>query len=241
MTSEIIRDCAVYTTKAVTIVEIMGRDAGWLTASSALGRAAGLSGPDFVYLPERAFNMESFFSDIEEAFSRHPNVVVTVSEGVRFADGRYVGEGAQSGSADAFGHKYLAGAGKVLERAVKEKFGCKVRSVELNLPQRCAGHLLSKTDISEAVSIGREAVRCASDGLSCEMMVFERKPGEKYKVETGHKKVSEIANKIRKVPGEFINEKGNDVTDTCLQYMIPLIEGECDIKYHKGIPMHFVF
>ncbi len=114
VTSEIIRDCAVYTTKAVTIVEIMGRDAGWLTASSALGRAAGGSAPDFVYLPERTFDMESFFADIADAFTRHPNVVVAVSEGIRFADGRYVGEGAQSGSADAFGHRYLAGTGKVL-------------------------------------------------------------------------------------------------------------------------------
>ncbi len=116
-----------------------------------------------------------------------------------------------------------------------------MRSVELNLPQRCAGHLLSLADITEAVNIGRAAVKCAAEGLSCEMMIFERKSGEKYSIEIGHRKVSEIANKIRKVPDEFIGKKGNDVTDKCLEYLIPLIEGERTAKYHKGIPVHFVF
>ena len=157
--TEIVRDCAVYTTKAVTIVEVMGRDTGWLTASAGIGKALGIEAPDLVYLPERSFSMEEFFASLRAVFEKHPNLVVAVSEGIRFADGRYVGEGTQSGSTDVFGHKYLAGTAKALELAVKAEFGCKVRSVELNLPQRCGSHIASKTDLDESVAIGAEAVR----------------------------------------------------------------------------------
>ncbi|MBR6426740.1 MAG: diphosphate--fructose-6-phosphate 1-phosphotransferase, partial [Clostridia bacterium] len=160
---EIIRDCAVYTTKAVTIVEIMGRDAGWLTASAALTRVKGIE-PDLIYLPERSFDMNAFFSDVRAALERHPNVVVAVSEGIHFADGRYVGESAQSGVTDVFGHKYLSGTGKALEIAVKGEIGCKVRSVELNILQRCASHIASLTDISESVMVGSAAVDAAAQG-----------------------------------------------------------------------------
>ena len=135
---EILRDTAVYTVKAVTIVEIMGRDAGWLTASSEVGRLVGLPSPDLVYLPERAFDMDEFFQDLKKLLSEKPNIVVAVSEGLQFADGRFVGESTQGGAVDAFGHKYLAGTAKALELAVKDKLGVKVRSIELNLPQRCA-------------------------------------------------------------------------------------------------------
>ena len=132
-TQEIIRDCAVYRIPAVTIVEIMGRDAGWLTAASAIGRVVNGVEPDLVYLPERTFDMQRFFADVRAALAKHPNVVIAVSEGIRFADGHYVGEGTQTGAKDAFGHAYLAGTGKALELAVKAEIGCKVRSIELNL------------------------------------------------------------------------------------------------------------
>lgn len=237
---EIIRDCSVYTVRAVTVVEIMGRDAGWLTASSAIGRIVNGEAPDYVYLPERAFDMERFFADIEKAFEKHPNVVVAVSEGLRFADGRYVGEGTQSGSADVFGHKYLAGTGKALELAIKEKFGCKVRSVELNLPQRCAGHLLSKTDIDESVRIGRAAAEAAANGVSGEVMVFVRRDEEKYVCDTEHRSVRGIANETRFVPNEFINCEANNVTDSCCEYLLPLIAGEYPVKFKNGLPEHTV-
>ncbi len=238
--SEIIRDCSVYTVRAVTVVEIMGRDAGWLTASSAIGRAVNGIAPDYVYLPERSFDMESFFSDVEKAFEKHPNVVIAVSEGLRFADGRYVGEGTQSGSTDVFGHKYLAGTGKALELAVKERFGCKVRSVELNLPQRCAGHLLSATDISEACDIGRAAVYAAADGVSGEVMVFVRGEGENYSCKIEHRSVRNIANESRYVPDNFITDEGNNVTDGCCKYLLPLILGEVEIVYDCGLPKHII-
>ena len=237
---EMIRDCSVYTVKAVTIVEIMGRDAGWLTASSAIGRVVDGAAPDYVYLPERDFDLERFFGDVERAFEKHPNVVIAVSEGLRFADGKYVGEGTQSGVADAFGHKYLAGTGKALEIAIRDRFGCKVRSVELNLPQRCAGHLISLSDITESVRIGREAVRAAVEGVSGEVMVFVRKDGEEYSCDISHSSVHGIANATKYVPDEFITADANNVTDECCRYLLPLIEGEYPIRYERGLPKHIV-
>jgi 6-phosphofructokinase 1 len=237
---EIIRDCSVYTVKAVTIVEIMGRDAGWLTASSAIGRIVDGYAPDYVYLPERVFDMESFFADVEKAFDKHPNVVIAVSEGLRTADGRYVGEGTQSGATDAFGHKYLAGTGKALEMAVKERFGCKVRSVELNLPQRCAGHMLSLTDIDESVAIGAAAVAHAVSGGSGDMMVFVREDSGEYRCRVEHRSVMNIANSTRYVSDEFINNENNNVTDSCCEYLLPLIGGEYPVVFDKGLPEHII-
>lgn len=239
--TEIVRDCAVYTTKAVTIVEVMGRDSGWLTASAGIGRALGIECPDLVYLPERTFSMDEFFASLRKAFEKHPNVVVAVSEGIRFADGRYVGEGKQSGSTDVFGHKYLAGTTKALELAVKAEFGCKVRSVELNLPQRCGAHIASKTDLDESVAIGAQAVRVATDeGVSGEMVLFERISSQPYRYTIRHKRVKNVANVVRCVPDEYINNEGNHITDACCEYILPLIEGEAYPEYERGIPKYIV-
>ncbi|MBQ3013369.1 MAG: 6-phosphofructokinase [Clostridia bacterium] len=238
---EIIRDTAVYTVKAVTVVEIMGRDAGWLTASSELGRVLGLPSPDLVYLPERDFNMDEFFEDLSAALEKKPNIVVAVSEGLRMADGTFVGESAQSGAVDAFGHKYLSGTGKALELAIKENLGCKVRSIELNLPQRCAAHIASKCDIDESFGVGSAAVTAAVQGVSREMMVILRdnEPGEPYSSVYGHMDIDLIANKTKFVPKHFINERGNHVTDECLNYILPLIKGECYPEYKDGLPVFF--
>ena len=236
---EIIRDCAVYTTKAVTIVEIMGRDAGWLTAAAALPRIVTGTETDYVYLPEVDFSLENFFTDIENAFKKHPNIVVAVSEGIRYADGKYVGEGPQSGAADVFGHKYLSGTGKALEIAVKEKFGCKVRSIELNLPQRCAAHLTSKTDLNESRAAGLTAVKKSVAGTTGCMIAYVRAEGE-YSISYEPKDISKIANAVRSVPREFINAAGNNVTDECLEYIKPLIAGETAPVWKEGLPVHFV-
>ncbi len=237
---EIIRDCAVYTTKAVTIVEIMGRDAGWLTAASAIGRAVSGYGPDLIYLPERNFSMTEFFEDVRAALDVHPNVVIAVSEGIHFEDGTYVCEGTSSGAVDVFGHKSLSGTAKALELAVKAELGCKVRSIELNTPQRCAAHLASKTDIDESVAIGREAVRAASEGVTRRMITVERISTEPYVVRLGNEDVSKIANKAKSVDLNFINERGNNVTDECVKYLLPLIEGETKPEFDRGIPIHVV-
>ena len=239
---EIVHDTAVYKTKAVTIIEIMGRDAGWLTASSALARICGGMYPDLVYLPERAFDMDAFMADVRKVMENKPNVVVCVSEGLQFADGRYVGEGTQGGAVDVFGHKYLAGTGKALELAVKEQIGCKVRSVELSLPQRCASHISSACDINESVGVGNAAVKAAESGVSREMMVILRteEDGE-YASVYGHMDIDLIANKTKHVPKEFINEEGNNVTDECLAYILPLIKGEMYPTFKDGMPVYFRF
>ena len=237
---EILADCAVYTVKAVTIVEIMGRDAGWLTVASALPRVTSGVAPDLVYLPERAFSLDAFLRDVRASLDRHPNVVIAVSEGLRFGDGRYVGEGTQSGALDVFGHRYLAGTAKALEAIVKQEIGCKVRSIELNLPQRCAAHMASGTDIRESVAVGRAAVRRATKGKSGCMMSIQRKKGERYGVYFKEKPISEIANAVRDVPAQFINAEGNNVTDECLAYLLPLIQGERKLRYENGLPVHCV-
>ncbi len=235
---EIIRDCAVYTMPAVTIVEIMGRDAGWLTAAAGiLSRYHGTS-PDLIYLPERTFSFAQLFADIETAFRRHPNVVIAVSEGIRSADGHYVGEGSQSGVEDVFGHQYLSGTAKTLEHAVKEHFGCKVRSVEMNILQRCAAHIASKTDIDESVHIGMAAVDYAVRGESGKMMTFTRLSDHPYAADITAVDIAMAANHVRKMPDSFINAAGNHITEACIDYILPLCEGEVLLKYRHGIPMH---
>ena len=238
--SEIVRDCAVYRVPAVTVVEIMGRDAGWLTASAALPGAISGEGVDLIYLPERPFTFEQFTEDLREAFKRHPNLVVAISEGIRSPEGRYIGEGAQSGAADAFGHKYLAGAGKVLEQFVKETFGCKVRSFELSLPQRCAAHLASETDLSEAALLGSSGVGAAVEGKSGVMAALERTSDHPYQCAVVLRPVGKIANAIRKVPDEYINAAGNGITPAGIAYLSPLIRGERAVEYKDGLPIHVI-
>ena len=236
---EIIRDINVYTMDAVTIVEIMGRDAGWLTASSALASLSG-EGPDLVYLPERVFDTERFVDDVKGKLKDHPAILVAVSEGIRFADGEYVGAGTQSGAVDVFGHKYLAGTGKVLESIIKKRIGCKVRSVELSLTQRCASHISSLADINESVMVGKGAVKAATEGKTGVMMTIDRVNGAEYEVGVGCADISGIANAIKTVPDEYINEAGNGITAEGIEYLKPLIVGELQLEYEMGLPKHFV-
>ena len=233
---EIMRDVEVYTVKAVTIVEIMGRDAGWLTASAALA-AEGENAP-LIYLPEKVFDTESFLADVKAKMEKNPAVLVCASEGIRFADGEYVGAGGQSGSVDVFGHKYLSGTGKVLEGIVKEKLGCKVRSIELSLPQRCAAHIASKTDIDESVAVGKSAVSLATNGATGVMATIERACGGEYSVNYGSADIRTIANAVRIVPDEYINAEANGITKAGIDYLYPLIQGELSVKYENGLPKH---
>lgn len=233
---EIATDCEVYTKKAVTIVELMGRDAGWLTASAGLPTYFGYVGAKLIYLPEIPFSNEGFIASVEAELEKHPSLVVAVSEGVRYENGHYVGEGTQSGTVDEFGHRYLAGTARVLEALVKKEIGCKVRSVELNLPQRCSAHILSATDINESVQIGSFAVESAIRGENAKMAIFVRTGN--YSVDFDLVDIKECANIVKHVPREFINQEGNNVTKECLEYIAPLILGEMNIKYENGIPAH---
>jgi len=238
--AEMIRDTEVYTTDAVTIFEIMGRDAGWLTACSALSRIVDGTSPDLVYLPEVAFDEEEFIASVKKAFEKKHNVVVAVSEGIRNKDGVYVGESSQSGKVDAFGHKYLSGTGKTLEELVREKLGCKVRSVELNILQRCASHLASATDIAESVKVGAFAVKLALEGKSGYMAAFERLSTKPYECVCSEADLSKVANAVRSVPLDFITPEKNNVTDECLEWILPLVQGETKPEFKDGLPVHFM-
>lgn len=236
---EIIRDSRVYSIPSVTIVEIMGRDAGWLTASSCVLRANGEPAPHLIYLPESEFSIEKFLEDIRTAQQKYKAVIVAVSEGIKFDDEKYLSSGFSSELTDAFGHKYLSGVGKYLEKIVGANIGCKVRSIELNVMQRCSSHVASLTDITEAKTIGEEAVKAALRGDSGVMMIFKRISNNPYRVEVVTADISGIANKEKFFPAEWINSKGNNVTVDALNYFLPLIQGEPKIEYMNGIPVHF--
>ena len=235
---ELLRDVSVYTMNAVTIVEIMGRDAGWLTASAALTKISGGVSPDLIYLPERAFDPEKFIESLKEKMRSHPAILVAVSEGIRYEDGSYVG--ASGNAHDAFGHVRLSGAAKVLEWLVKDKLECKVRSIEINLPQRAAGHLLSLTDINESVMIGRHAVEAAVEGKTGVMISVVRDYSKDYAISISEADISKIANEVKKVPDAYINASGDGVTVECIKYLAPLIMGEVDVKYENGLPKHMI-
>ncbi|MBC7766108.1 MAG: 6-phosphofructokinase [Hyphomonadaceae bacterium] len=232
-------DCDVYDLNSVTIVEIMGRNAGWLTAASALARAEGLLAPHLIYLPETPFNDEQFIKDIKTLQNRGiRNVVVAVSEGVRYADGTYVCENASSGMTDAFGHKCLSGTAKVLENRVRSLLGCKARGVEVNVIQRCAGHLTSLTDISESEQIGIQAVKEAIAGSTGKIMVFKRLCDKPYQVTIESKDIEGIANGEKIIPTEWIAKEGNDVTQAFVDYAMPLIMGETTPQFKDGVPVY---
>lgn len=196
--SELERDCHVYATKAVTIVEVMGRNAGWLTAASALARANGAKGPDFIYLCETDFSTEEFIEDVKAKLAQQDAVLVAISEGIHDSEGRYISEQVQSGAVDNFGHSYISGAGKVLENLVRSEIGCKVRSIELNLMQRCAAHIASAVDISESKMLGMKACQCALEGESAVMAAVIRTADQPYRTAFTSVPVSEVANEEKK-------------------------------------------
>jgi len=237
---EIIRDCYVYDTDSVTIVEVMGRNAGWLTAAAALPRTVGARAPHLIYLPEAVFDPKQFIQDVREIQSLTRNCIVAVSEGVRLSDGSFAAESFQSGVVDAFGHRYLSGVGKYLEALVRDQIGCKVRSIELNVLQRCASHLLSATDVRESRKIGSYAIRFALQGRTGVMMVFDRVSNRPYMVRIDCKPIGGIANREQLVPRSWINKQGNDITEEMFEYLLPLIEGEVPYPTQNGMPQHFV-
>ena len=238
--AEMAHDVKIYDIPCVTIIELMGRNAGWLTAASALARIEGRKVPQLIYLCEKAFDEDRFIEDVNEALKKENNIIIAVSEGVKTADGNYVGEETKSGKEDVFGHKYLSGVGKYLEGLVGEKIGCKVRSVELNILQRCAGYMLSETDIMESRNLGAFAAVSAIRGKSGKMSAVRRISDDPYQVEIVLSDLSKIANYEKKVPMEWINEEGNDIKDELLTYLKPLIQGEVQIPYENGIPKRFI-
>lgn len=229
-------DCKVYDIKTVTIVEIMGRNAGWLTASSALAKLSGCA-PDFIYVCERALDTTKFVSDIKNKLEEKNNVIVAVSEGVKGPDGRYISEGPNA-HYDSFGHVQLGGTASILKDIVRNEIGCKVRAIELNLMQRSAAHLASATDIYESRMLGCLAADSVIAGESGKMASLDRVSTDPYKVKFSLKDISKIANAEKKIPDEWINEEGNNVTDDIIEYMRPLIQGETPTIFKNGMPVH---
>lgn len=233
---EVAHDTFIYAVKSVTIVEIMGRDAGWLTASSALARNSYNTAPHLIYLPEVAFDKEQFLNDIREKLKTLNNVIVAVSEGIRDENGDYIT--ASKAVADQFGHQQLSGAGKALEFLVKENIGVKVRSVEVNVLQRCAAHMASKTDLDESFTLGKKAVSLAEEGITASMVILERISNMPYQVRYDHAPIAGIANAAKSIPREWINEAGNDIMPELYDYLKPLIQGEITVSYKDGIPVY---
>ena len=235
---EMAHDTYIYNTKSVLIAEIMGRDAGWLTAASVLARNSYSRAPHLIYLPEHPFSKEQFIEDIKAQFKQREHIVIAVSEGLRDADGHYIS--AETAAVDAFGHATLSGTGKCLEGLVAETFGCKVRSVEINVLQRCAAHMASATDIEESWQLGLKGVALALEGKSGEMSIVCRISDEPYQVIYDGADVQQIANAEKKIPTAWINEAGNDVTEEMVRYLRPLIHGSVAVPEQDSMP-HYLF
>lgn len=236
--SEISCDCNVYAQPSITIVEIMGRDAGWLTAASALGRLNGDTAPDLIYLCERPFCVDQFLNDVREKMAEKHSIIIAVSEGLKNEEGDYVTDSLSDRAADAFGHKILAGASRYLEEILRFEIGCKVRSIELNVMQRCASHVASASDIYEARMIGAAAADYAISGGTGKMACLRRTSTKPYRFEIDFVEIEKIANQVKTVPDAWINEAGNDVKQEMIDYLLPLIQGELPCTYKNGVPVH---
>ena len=232
--AEVYQDSHVYDKGQVSIIEIMGRHAGWLAGAASLAAVTGYAA-DLVYLPEVDFNMDEFLEDVSALWEKNHNVIVAVSEGIHYADGSFVSE-AKTSATDGFGHAQLGGLAAMLADAVKEKLGVKVRGIELSLLQRCAAHCASQTDIDESFLAGQTAVNSAVAGETDKMVAFECSRENGYTCKTKLLNLSDVANYEKKVPVEWINERGNNVSDEFVKYALPLIQGETQMKKENGLP-----
>ena len=236
---EIIRDATVYGTKYVTVVEIMGRNAGWLTAAAALAKSDDCEGVDMICLPEVPFNVDHFIEKVRVMQEKKPSIVIAVSEGVKLEDGRYVCELADDVHAvDAFGHKALTGTARYLANVVARNLDTKTRCIELSTLQRCAGHLTSRTDITEAYQVGGAAAKAAFEGVTGQMVALKRISNSPYQCTTELHPISEVANLEKKVPLSWMNENHTQMTEEFLEYARPLIQAELTPLYIAGLPHH---
>ena len=236
---ELYLDSHVYDNNMICVVECMGRHAGWLTAASAVATHAGM-GPDLIYLPERDFDIEQFYADVERIYNEKGKCLIAVSEGIHDKDGKLIVEyGAADGAVDAFGHKQLGGLAATVAHLLKNRFKTKVRGIEFSLLQRCAAHCASETDVQEAFLAGQAAVQSAADeGITDKMVGFERgNDGHgHYKCNIKLMNLEDVANTEKKVPDHMINLSGNGMTADFIDYALPLIQGEAQMTYENGLP-----
>jgi len=234
---EIAIDASVYDNKkSVTIVEIMGRHAGWLTAASVLARKFEGDNPVLIYLPEVAFDQNAFIEKVKAALTETPNLVVCISEGINDGKGSFICELGSDVEVDTFGHKMLAGSGKYLENLVKKELNVKVRSVELNVSQRCSAACLSATDLDEAAASGAYAVEAALSGITGKMVSFRRLSDEPYALTFEPADVNIICNQEKGVPLEWITKDGTDIGEEFIEYAKPLIQGKVEVPMKEGLP-----
>ena len=232
--SEIARDCAVYADPSITIVEIMGRNAGWLTAASVLARSSTSDAPHLIYLPERPLSIDKLVSDVKNCKAR--NMVIAVSEGIKDENGVYYSNLECLASHDEFGHAQLSGSAKVVENILKKEIGVKTRSVELNVLQRCSSHFASLTDLDDSVEIGKAGANAALSDKTGIVMGYKRNDDSTFSIVEN--KVCDVANLEKKVSDNFITENGYDITDEFIDYCLPLIMGDPEIVTENGIPKH---
>lgn len=241
VTKELIRDGLVYDMKFATVIEVMGRNAGWLTGAAALAKCEDCEGVDLIYMPEVPFDVEKFMSKVGRLFERKKSIVIAVSEGVKTADGKYIFELTNHTEfVDAFGHKQLSGTARYLASLLANEFGCKTRAIELSSLQRCAGHMTSRVDITEAYQVGGSAVKAAFEGETGKMVTLERVSSDPYICTTGLHDVHQIANIEKKVPLEWIINDGTYVSDDLINYIRPLIQAELTPIMITGQPRHIV-
>ncbi len=236
-TMEVYQDARVYDTGTITILEVMGRNAGWLTAATALAAWKG-AGPDLIYLPERVFDMEDFLERVTAIYKKNGNALVAVSEGIKDKDGKYISEygSSMSQTKDSFGHAQLGGLAYTLAGFARERSGAKVRAIEFSLLQRCAAHIASKTDIDEAYLAGQTAVKAAAEGKTDLMVAFERQPGKAYQCDIKLINLTEVANREKKIPDAWITPDGVGLTQDYIDYALPLIQGDTTLPFEDGMP-----
>ncbi|MBQ3544432.1 MAG: 6-phosphofructokinase [Lachnospiraceae bacterium] len=235
---DIVMDANVYDTHSVTIVELMGRHAGWITAASVLARKFENDNPVLIYLPEVAFEVEEFVKRVDAELKVKNNLIICVSEGIKDKDGTFICEYASEAGVDNFGHKMLTGCGKYLENVIKDKLGVKVRSVELNVNQRCKAALASLTDINEAAMAGSYGVKACINGETGKMVAFVRKSNEPYELVCETVDCSLVCNQEKVVPREWISEDGTDIKKEFIDYVMPLIQGEPEKVLENGLPKY---
>lgn len=242
-TKEVIRDALglTYKKNMITIMEIMGRNAGWLTGATALAKSEDCDGPDLIYLPEVPFDVEKFLAKVKDLLNKKASIVIAVSEGIKLADGRYVCElGSVGDYVDAFGHKQLQGTATYLANFLAAECGCKTRAVELSTLQRSASHMASRVDIDEAFMVGGAAVKAADEGDTGKMVVIDRVSDDPYMAATGIYDVHRIANEEKLVPREWMNKDATNVTKDFVDYIKPLIQGDYQPIMVNGMPRHLV-
>ncbi len=239
ITKEVIRDGLVYDQESVTLLEIMGRNAGWLTGAAALATGEDCEGPDMLFLPEITFDIDHFMKKVTDLQKVKKSVVVAISEGVKVADGRYVCELTDNiDYVDAFGHRQLTGTSRYLAGRISREMGCKTRAIEFNSLQRCASHIVGRVDITEAFQVGGAAVKAAFEGETGKMIILKRVSDDPYICVTDIYDVHKIANVEKVVPRQWINEAGDYVTQDFVNYVRPLIQAELTPIMVDGLPRH---